>query len=163
MGRRKRGLLARLLRKTAAAAARHGKKHARRGVRSFGEAFGPKVQRRASEEYGGKRKAGAPIPEVACPLEVADALPANRWEFEAMVGGMHVPFVMVADDAITELDSADMQTMALIAACHRTHDQRPIDQCWQVTQIRPMNDPALDRFGSGHYAQIAITEGRRHG
>jgi hypothetical protein len=158
VGRRKRGLVTRLLIKAGAAAAHHGGKHARRAGGALVGRLGPQVQRRASEEYGGKRKAGTPIPE--CPVRIpADTRAADRWELSAMVGGYHIPFVTVADPDITELDSAELITLALLAACHVTHDQRPLDENWQVTQMVASNDAAIAWFGQqGYYPAHAVQE-----
>lgn len=155
--RRKRGLLARLVLAFVATAGKHGKKQATRAGGGLKTALGPKVLRKASEEYGGKRKANAPIPVVVCPVQPEAA--ADRWEISAMVGGYHVPFVMVADYDISELDDERVVTMAVLAACHITHDQRPIEHCWEVTQLVATGDAALTWFGSaGHFPTHVIKQ-----
>jgi hypothetical protein len=147
--RRKRGFAGRLLVGVLAAAARHGRKHAKRAATAAGRATGPKVIRRASEEYDGKRQAGTPIP--ACPVNPSEAQSAPVWEFEAQVGNHPVVFTLVADTSITALDETEMITYALLAACHQTHSQRPLDESWPVTWIAAISDAAREHFGDAGY------------
>jgi hypothetical protein len=145
--KRRRGFWTRLLIGVLAAGARHGKKHAKRAGQAAARATGPKVIRRASDEYGGKRKAGAPIPE--CPVNPAfeDHATTPIWEFGAMVGNYFVPFKLLADESIKALDEEEMITYALVAACRQVHSQRPIDESWPVTWVAATNDAARDHFG----------------
>ncbi len=150
--RRKRGFIARLLIAITVAAGRHGKRHVKRAAAAAGRATGPKVIRRASDEYGGKRQAGTPIAGGGCPLNTVEFTDATLdWTFQARVGGRTVDFSLKQDTSITELDGTDMVTYALLACCHQLHTQRPIDEAWSVTQIVATNDAAREHFGTEGY------------
>lgn len=148
MARRgKRGFLNRLLRLLLRLAWRRTRRGVKARAQRFGASWrqttGPKVVRRASDEYGGKRKPG-PIP-----LRTATAtepVPLREYPaFLATLGVQHVAFSCHPDDEI-DTRVVDLSTAAcnLMAAAQSAAAALygSVAFSWTVFRIEPRNDAA---------------------